>query len=107
MASSYATFPVQWVDKFTYLGKVISRQNSDYMELNLDPVLAGIKPKLRGWSNLTLSLLGHINLLKMKILPKFTYLPLIFFIKFNVYFSCLYGDTNHPVTNILPLPGRN
>lgn len=71
---SPSSIPLQWVDKFTYLGIIISRGNGDFVRLNLDPVLAVIKSKLKAWNNLPLSLTGRINLLKMKVLPKFTYI---------------------------------
>lgn len=73
-SSSYPSLPLQCVDHFTYLGIVISRHSKDFVSLNLNPVIAGVKTKLKAWSNLPLSLIGRINLLKMKVLPKFTYI---------------------------------
>lgn len=61
-----------------------------------------MKPKLKSWSNLPLSVWGRVNLLKMKIIPKFTYLfrhspqwiPKSFFTKLNQKFSdFLWGPT--------------
>lgn len=73
MSSSPSSTPLQWVDKFTYLGIIISRESVDFARLNLDPVLA-VRSKLKTWSNLPLSLIGRINLLKIKVLPKLTYI---------------------------------
>lgn len=65
---------LQWVENFKYLGVVISRQASEFISLNFTPVLKDIRPKLKAWESLSLSQLGSINLLKMKIVPKFTFL---------------------------------
>lgn len=53
-SSSPASLPLQWVDHFTYLGIVISRHSKDFVKFNLDPVLAGVKTKLKTWNNLPL-----------------------------------------------------
>ena len=66
--------PLQWVESFKYLGLVISRQASDFLPLNLSPVVQETRMRLKAWESLPLSLLGRINLIKMKILPKFIYL---------------------------------
>lgn len=55
-------------------GLIILRESRDFVLLNLDPVLVAIKTKLKVWSILPLSLIGRINPLKMKVLPKFTYI---------------------------------
>lgn len=57
-----------------YLGVIVLRKVSDYMSLNLMPVLQDLRLKLKAWHSLPLSLLGCINLIKIKILPKFNYL---------------------------------
>lgn len=66
--------PLKWVMEFTYLGIIISRQAEDFQMLKLDPVIQEFRKKLKVWEVLPLSLLGRINLIKMKILPKFLYL---------------------------------
>lgn len=66
--------PLQWVENFKYLGVVVARRASDYLPLNLSPVVQETQKRLKSWESLPLSILGRINLFKMKILPKFTYL---------------------------------
>lgn len=53
--------PLQWVDIFHYVGVIVSRKVSDYVSLNLLPVLQEVKVRLKVWSNLPLSLLGYSN----------------------------------------------
>lgn len=69
-----ASTPLRWVEEFCYLGVMITKHHSDYMEKNLLPALATLKSKCSTWASLPLYLLGRINLLKMVILPKFYYL---------------------------------
>lgn len=89
--------PLQWVDNFKYLGVVIYRQASEFISLNLTPVLRDIRLKLKPCESLLFSLLGPINLLKMKMIPKFTYffLPSGFLDHFLLdlinYFLLFYG----------------
>lgn len=64
---------LQWVDEFTYLGVCVSHDVASYTPLNLTPVMYSVKTKLKAWENLSLSLLGCINVKKIKILPKFNY----------------------------------
>lgn len=47
---------------------------ANFIPVNLSPVVNSVRAKLKAWDNLPLSLLGRINLIKIKILPKFTYL---------------------------------
>lgn len=87
--------PLKWVDSFKYLGVCVSAQASDFLKLNLDPVVGDMKAKLKAWNNLPLSVWGRVNLLKMKVIPKFIYLfrhspqwiPKSFFTKLNQRFS--------------------
>lgn len=72
-SSSPTTLPLQWVDRHTHLGILVSRHSKDYVKDNLDPVLIDVKSKLKAWSNLPHSLIGCIDL-KMKVLPKFMYI---------------------------------
>lgn len=93
--TSPSHYPLQWVETFKYLGVHISTQEKDYISLNLAPVLLEIKKKFKTWGNLPLSVWGRVNLLKMKIIPKFIYLfrhspqwiPKSFFNKLNQLFS--------------------
>lgn len=86
---------LKWVETFKYLGVHISTQAADFISLNLTPILLDTKTKLKTWSNLPLSVWGRVNLLKMKIIPKFTYLfrhspqwiPKSFFNTMNQLFS--------------------
>lgn len=83
------------MDTFRYLGVIVSSRATDYIPLNLDPVILEIKAKLKSWGNLPLSLWGRVNLFKMKVIPKLTYLfrhspqwvPKSFFKKLNHIFS--------------------
>ena len=65
--------PLQWVTQLTYLGVKITARVEDYMPLNLAPLLLFFKQKIQAWQRLPLSLIGRINLLKMKILPVILY----------------------------------
>lgn len=58
--------PLQWVDTFHYLGVIVSCKVWDYVSLK------EVKVRLTVWSNLPLSLLGHINQIKIEILPTLT-----------------------------------
>lgn len=63
---------LQWVNKFTYLGVLVSRNATDCIAVNLMPVIHDVKLKLKTWHNLPLSLLGHINLLRIKVFENTT-----------------------------------
>lgn len=86
---------LQWAVEFTYPGAQISRDVNSYIPLNLSPVVKQVRAKLKAWENIPLSLLGCVNLIKMKILPKFNYLfpnspkwiSRSFFIQLNSLFS--------------------
>lgn len=65
--------PLKWVSQITYLGVKITADVADYMSLNLTPLLIFLKQKVQSWQKLPLSLIGRINLLKMKILPVILY----------------------------------
>lgn len=47
-----------WVEHFCYLGVKISRKATDYMTLNLSPVIQEVRQRLNAWEYLPLSLLG-------------------------------------------------
>lgn len=96
-ATAFPDTPLQWVTEFKYLGVVISRQASDFLPLNLMPVVQEVRKKLKAWGTLPLSLLGRINLIEMKILQKCIYLfqnspqwlPKSFFTRLDSIFSIL------------------
>lgn len=62
------------VTEYRYLGVQITRDVSQYYLRNLLPLLSLPKNRWLAWSGLLLNLLGHINLFKMMLLPKFNYL---------------------------------
>lgn len=61
--TALATFQLQWVDELTYLEVRISKNVADHYIAQWSTQLKANK----AWENLPLSLLGHINLIKMKI----------------------------------------
>lgn len=93
--------PLQWVENFKYLGV------AEFIPLNLTQILGDIGSKLKVWKSRPLSLLGRINLLNMKITPKFIYLfrhspqwlPMSFFIKLNKLFSSFLWGSKNPGSN--------
>lgn len=64
--------PLKW-DSITYLGVKITANCTEYVSINLMPLLAFFKQRALAWQKLPLSLIGRINLLKMKILPAILY----------------------------------
>lgn len=95
---------LQWVEEFTYQGVKFSCEIPNYIPLNLTPVVKQVKTKLKAWGNLPLSLLGRVNLIKMKILPKFNYLfrnspqwiPKSFFTQLHGVFSSFVWGPRSP-----------
>lgn len=87
-------FPVTQ-DGFKYLGVWIAPKLGDTVSINYDPLVDTVTETLDRWSNLPISMIGRINLIKMSILPKFIYLfqalpfplPSNFFKKTNNMFS--------------------
>lgn len=65
--------PLSWVSEFKYLGVRISLRAGDFIIHNLLPLLTKVKIQLDAWRHLPLSLIGRVNLPKMKILPVFLY----------------------------------
>lgn len=61
-------------NKFSYLGISVTRKYKDLFKENFIRLLNQSKRILSGWSPLSMSLVGRINLIKMSILPKFLYL---------------------------------
>lgn len=64
---------LQWVSSIKYLGVKITAKVQDYFSLNLLPLITLLKQKVQAWAMLPLSLIGRINLLKMKLLPVILY----------------------------------
>uniref|UniRef100_A0A803JQP7 Reverse transcriptase domain-containing protein n=1 Tax=Xenopus tropicalis TaxID=8364 RepID=A0A803JQP7_XENTR len=63
-----------WSETFKYLGIWIHRDIKKFTELNLFPVIKLMESKIKTWAPLPLSLYGRINLFKMILLPKLTYI---------------------------------
>ena len=59
---------------FKYLGIQITPKIQDIISENYNPILSSTSNTLKRWSDLPISLIGRINILKMNILPKFLYL---------------------------------
>lgn len=62
------------VSQFRYLGVEIHRDLKQYIPHNLSPVVNQLSQKCTTWKSLPLTPVGRVNLVKMSILPKFTYL---------------------------------
>lgn len=56
-----------------YLGLNTTQLVSDFIPLIVALILHALKQRTQVWCNLQLSLIGKINLLKMKFLPLFLY----------------------------------
>ncbi len=59
---------------FTYLGIKITPDIKDLVPENYNSILNSVSESLKRWSDLPISLIGRINIVKMNILPKFLYL---------------------------------
>lgn len=62
------------VNGFKYLGITITPTIEDLVSCNYDPMISTVTESMNSWSSMPISLLGHINVIKMNILPKFLYL---------------------------------
>uniref|UniRef100_A0A803JEC5 Reverse transcriptase domain-containing protein n=1 Tax=Xenopus tropicalis TaxID=8364 RepID=A0A803JEC5_XENTR len=65
---------LQWVQSFKYLGIHEHSDPTQFIKLNLDPLMDHMAQTLKAWVNLPLTLWGRINLLKMVFLPKLLYI---------------------------------
>lgn len=59
---------------FTYLGVYISPDVKQIVSLNYNPLVDRVREMLNRWTQMPLSMIGRINIIKMLILPKFLYL---------------------------------
>uniref|UniRef100_A0A3B3YM34 Reverse transcriptase domain-containing protein n=1 Tax=Poecilia mexicana TaxID=48701 RepID=A0A3B3YM34_9TELE len=59
---------------FTYMGIKIDRDIEKMVSINYDPLVQKILVSLERWSEMPISMIGRINIIKMSILPKFLYL---------------------------------
>ncbi len=75
LALKYTNLPFKIVTcQFTYLGITITRKHSGLFKENFLTLLNQVKRSLMQWSPLWISLISHINSVKMNILRKFLYL---------------------------------
>lgn len=58
------------MDNFTYLGIHMVPEVGRIVQTNYDPILESIYKSIERWSNMPISLIGRINILKMNVLPK-------------------------------------
>lgn len=80
---------------FRYLGVKITPELDKIIPANYDPLVERATETLNRWSNLPISMIGRINIIKMNILPKYLYcfqtlpLPLsnMFYDKLNQLFG--------------------
>lgn len=63
-SSANSNIPIVLVTKFTYLGIQISPRVGDYMSLNLLSLIPIVRRRLEACQNISLSLIGRVNLLK-------------------------------------------
>lgn len=100
---------LQWMDEFTYPGVYVSPDVARSIPLNLTLVVHSVKTKMKASENLPLSLLGHLNLIEMKIHSKFNYLfhnspqciPKSFFSQRNRIFSFFVWGPHPPLLQII------
>ena len=59
---------------FTYLGIKITPDINDIVPTNYNPILKSVSESLKRWSELPISMIGRVNIIKMNILPKLLYL---------------------------------
>ncbi len=81
-------FPFKWSPMgFKYLGVFVDSNLKNLYKLNLISLLQNVEIDLKKWTDLPLTLLGRINVVKMNILPRFLYMfqslpihvPIVFF----------------------------
>lgn len=57
-ATASPNMQLQWVDELKYLEVVISHQATDFLSLNLIPVLQEVRVKFKAWETLAFFLIG-------------------------------------------------
>ena len=62
------------LEGFKYLGIQITPEIEDLVPTNYDPIIASVTDSINRWTSLPLSLIRHINIIKMNVLPTFLYL---------------------------------
>lgn len=66
---------LRWVDKFRSLWVLVTKQASSYFgKKNHLPQLSTLNSQCSFLASLPLNLLGHINIIKMMMLPKYNYI---------------------------------
>ena len=94
-----AVMPDLIKDRIRYLGVIISHDLSKIPELNWQRKLVEVKQLLKIWSRLPLMIYGGVNIVKMTILPKFTFLLILShyllnrggFVDYRAKLTALYG----------------
>ncbi len=67
-------FPFKITDRLKYLGVVLPKNPKLTFKLNFLQKLEDLKIDIGKWRTLPLSMIGHINAVKMVYLPRFLYL---------------------------------
>ena len=88
---------------FTYLGVKITPDIKNIVSVNYDHLTESTTRLINKWTNLPISMIGRINILKMTILPRYLYLfqsiplspPMSLFLLGNSS-GILYGITKNP-----------
>lgn len=62
------------LEKFTYLGIVITKKYSSLFEANFTPLINKLQNNIQFWRTLPIFLLGRVNAIKMIFLPQLLYL---------------------------------
>lgn len=66
--------PIPLSGSFKYLGILVQRLISTFLEINLTPIIRAFREKVHKWQPLPLTVMGQINVFKMIFLPKFLYI---------------------------------
>lgn len=103
--------PIAWVSEVKYLGVRVTPKVTDYLQLNLMPILTKVKIQLDAWKHLPFSLIDRVDLIKIKILPVFLYflrntpiwVPCSFFGRANSLFRSFLWGLGHPKVGLRTL----
>lgn len=94
------------MEKFTYLGIVVTNKYSALLKANFTPLISKLQANIQFWRALPISLFGRINAIKMIFLPQVLYLfqnipvflPKSFFKQLDsIILPFLWGYKNHRV----------